>query len=115
MTDSDAYARGMKAAKADIAAGHLQYRWNGHSGHWGHWIVNELERRFGVGINEGFGICIVTESQVSFDEGYNLTLGTEINRRHGEGAFEAVFKESRQQSEEALGDAKQAWLHRHGE
>lgn len=114
-TDSAAYAKGMEAADADIAAGILRYRWHGHSGHWGHWIVNELEKRFGISVNEGFGICFVTESQVWFDDGYNATLATEIDRLHGEGAFEDVFKESRQQSEMALGDARRAWLDRHAE
>jgi hypothetical protein len=112
-TDSAAYDRGVAAAKADIAAGRLQYRWHGHSGHWGHWIVSELEKRFGIAVNDGFGVCFVSESQISFDDGYNATLAAEINRRHGEGSFEAVFTESRKQSEEALGDARRAWLDRH--
>src|SRR5688572_5473648 len=114
-TERAAYDKGVEAAKADIAAGRLQYRWLGHSGHWGHWIVSELEKRFGISVNDGFGVCFVTESQISFDDGYNATLAAEINRRHGEGAFEAVFSESRKQSEEALGDAKRAWLERHPE
>ena len=113
--DRVAHARGAEAAKADIATGRLQYRWHGHSGHWGHWVVSELEKRFGVGVNAGFGICCVTESQVSFDDGYNAVLAAEIDRRHGQGAFEAVFAESRRQSEEALGDARRAWLDRHAE
>ena len=113
--DNSDYARGVEAAKTDIVGGRLQYRWHGHAGHWGHWIVNELEKRFGVGVNDGFGICFVKESQVSFDQGYNATLAAEISRRHGDGAFEAVFAECRRQSEEALGDAKRDWLHRHGE
>jgi hypothetical protein len=109
-----AYANGVESAKADIAAGRFMYRWHGHAGHWGHWIVNELENRFGVGVNEGFGVCLVTDAQVSFDDGYNTILAAEINRRHGSGAFEAVIAESRQQSEEALWDARLAWLERHG-
>ena len=111
--NSAAFAKGIETANADIAADRARYRWHGHSGHWGHWVVSELERRFGVGVNDGFGVCIVTESQISFDDGYNATLAAEINRRHGAGAFEAVFAESRKQSEEALGDAKRAWLDRH--
>ena len=114
-TDIAAHAKGVEAAKADIAAGRPQYQWHGHSGHWGHWIVDELERRFGVGVNDGFGVCVVTEFELSFASGYNATLSTEINRRHGPGAFEAVFAESRRQSEETLGDAKRAWLDRHAE
>jgi hypothetical protein len=114
-TETDAYAKGIEAAKADIASERLQYRWYGHSGHWGHWIVSELQKRFGVGVNDGFGVCLVTGSQVSFDDGYNATLAAEINRRHGAGAFEAVFDESRMQSEEALGDARRAWPDRHAE
>ncbi|MEZ0265875.1 MAG: hypothetical protein ACAI43_14185 [Phycisphaerae bacterium] len=110
--DSLAYATGVAAAKSDVSAGRFQYRWSGHAGHWGHWIVGELEKRFGVGVNDKFGVCFVSESQISFDEGYNATLAGEINRRHGDGAFEAVFAESRRQSEEALGDAKEAWLAR---
>lgn len=114
-TDSAAYDKGVEAAKADIAAGRLQYRWYGHSGHWGHWIVSELEKRFGICVNDGFGVCFVTESQVSFDDDYNATLAAEINRRNREGAFEAIFAESRTQSEKTLGDAKRAWLDRHAE
>ena len=114
-TDGAAYNEGVEAAKADIAAGGPRYQWHGHCGHWGHWIVSEFEKRFGVGVNDGFGVCLVTAVELSFADGYNATLASEINRRHGEGAFEAVFAESRQQSEEALGDAKRAWLERHAE
>ena|SRR5688572_17745953 len=113
-TDQRAFAEGVEAAKADIPAGRLVYRWHGHAGHWGHWIVTQLAERFGVEVNDGFGVCFVSVSQVSFDDGYNATLAAEVNRRHGEGAFEAVFSESRRQAEEALGDAKRAWLERHG-
>jgi hypothetical protein len=114
-TDKAAHEEGVESAKADIAAGRPQYRWHGHSGHWGHWIVSELEKRFGVGVNDRFGVCFVTESQISFDVGYNAALAAEINRRHGEGVFEAVFADARKQSEEALGSAKRAWLDRHAE
>jgi hypothetical protein len=114
-TDKTQFAKGVEAAKADIAAGRLVYRWHGHAGHWGHWIVSQLAKRFGVGVNDRFGRCMVTESQVSFDDGYNATLAAEINRRYGDGAFEAVFSESRRQSEEALWDAKREWLEQHGE
>ena len=114
-SDSVAFAKGVEAAKSDIAAGRLESRWHGHAGRWGHWIVSQLEKRFGVGVNDGFGVCLVTESQVSFDGGYNATLAAEINRRHGDGAFEAVFAESRQQSEETLRDAKREWFEKHAE
>ena len=113
--DQTAFAAGVEAAKADIASGLLVYRWSGHAGHWGHWIVTELARRFAVGVNDRFGVCFVTASGVSFDDGYNSVLAAEINRRHGAGAFEAVFTESRRQSEEALGGATRAWLEQHPE
>jgi hypothetical protein len=105
-----AFASGSDAARADIAAGRLVYRWGGHSGHWGHWIVTQLAERFGVGVSDRFGVCFVTASSMSFDDGYNAVLAAEIDRRHGSGAFESVFIESRQQSEEALWAAKQSWL-----
>jgi len=108
-----AYAAGVEAAKADTAAGRLVYRWGGHAGHWGHWIVTQLAERFGVGVSDGFGVCLVTKSSLSVDDGYNAVLVAEINKRHGNGAFEALLAESRQQSEEALWAAKQAWLARH--
>ncbi len=111
--DEAAYTAGIEAAKADIAAGQLVYRWGGHAGHWGHWIVTQLAERFGVGVNEGFGVCFVTASSRSFDDGYNAVLAAEINRRHGDGTFEALLAESRQQSEEALWAAKQSWLAKH--
>jgi hypothetical protein len=111
--DEAAYAAGAEAAKADIATGHLVYRWGGHAGHWGHWIVMQLAERFGVGVNEGFAVCFVTAASMSFDDGYNAILVAEINRRHGNGAFEALLAESRQQSEESLWAAKQSWLARH--
>lgn len=112
-TDKEAYAAGVEAAAVDIAAGRLIYRWTGHAGHWGHWIVTELPRRFGVGVDNGFGVCLVTQWSVSFNDGYNATLAAEINRRHGDSAFEAVFTDARHQSEEALADARRAWLEKH--
>jgi hypothetical protein len=108
--DDAAFAAGCEAARADIAAGCLVYRWSGHAGHWGHWIVTQLEKRFGVGVDDGFGICLVTHSNVSFKDGYNNVLIAEIDRRHGNGAFQTLLTESRAQSEESLGDAKQSWL-----
>jgi len=111
--DEAAYAAGVQAAKADIAAGRLVYRWGGHAGHWGHWIVTQFAERFGVGVSDGFGICFVSRSGRSFDDGYNAVLIAEVNRRHGAGTFEAVLAESRQQSEDALWAAKQAWLAQH--
>ena len=69
--------------------------------------------RFGVGVDTGFWICCVTESSVSFNDGYNSVLITEIDRCHGSGAFQAVLSQSRTQSEESLWDAKQSWLDRH--
>lgn len=111
--DEAAFAAGCEAARTDIAAGRLVYRWSGHAGHWGHWIVTQLEQRFGVGVDDGFGICLVTESSVSFNDGYNSVLMAEIDRRHGTGAFQAVLTESTAQSEGILWDAKQSWLARH--
>src|SRR5262245_38864984 len=112
--DEAAFAAGCEAARTDIAAGRLLYRWSGHAGHWGHWIVTQLEQRFGVEVDDGFGICFVTESSRSYKDGYNSVLIAEIDRRHGSGAFQAVLTESRAQSEESLWDAKQSWLERHG-
>jgi hypothetical protein len=113
--DRDAYAKGVEAAKADVAAGRLQYRWHGHSGHWVTGSSTNLRSALRSELTTAFGICFVSESQISFDDGYNATLACEINRRHGDGAFEAVFAESRKQSEEALRDAKRAWLDRHAQ
>ncbi|MBM4069739.1 MAG: hypothetical protein FJ271_12425 [Planctomycetes bacterium] len=110
--DETAFLAGCEAARADIAIGRLIYRWTGHAGHWGHGIVTQLAHRFGVEVNEGFGICFVDTSSRSFDEGYNNVLVAEIERRHGSGAFESLLKESRSQSEESLWDAKQAWQNR---
>ena len=108
--DDAAFAAGCEAARADAVAGRLVYRWSGHAGHRGHWIVAQLAERFAVGVSDGFGVCFVTESGLAFDDGYNGVLAAEIDRRHGLGAFEAVFAESRRQSEEALWAAKQSWL-----
>ena len=83
--DEAAYTAGVAAAKADIATGHLVYRWVGHAGHWGHWIVVQLADRFGVGVSDRFGVCFVTASSMSFDDGYNSVLAAEIDRRHGIG------------------------------
>ena len=111
--DEVAFAAGVEAARADIAAGRLVYRWAGHSGHWGHWIVAQFAERFGVGVNDGFGVCFVSASGMSFDDGYNGVLAAEIDRRHGSGAFQSVLTESRQQSEGSLWAAKQAWFAQH--
>jgi hypothetical protein len=113
--DKTAFAEGAEAAKADVAAGRLVYRWSGHAGHWGHWIVGQFAERFGVGVSDGFGVCFVSARGDSFNMGYNAVLAAEVNRRHGAGAFEAVFAESRQQSEEALWAARQAWFAQHPE
>ncbi len=111
--DEAAFAAGCEAARADIAAGRLVYRWSGHAGHWGHWIVTQLAERFGVGVSDGFGVCFVTVSKLSFDDGYNSVLVAEIDRRNGSSAFESLLAEARQQSEEALWAAKQLWLLQH--
>lgn len=111
--DENAFAAGAAAARADIAAGRLVYRWYGHSAHFGHWIVAQLEERFGVSVNEGFGVCLVNNLSISFDDGYNGVLSTEIDRRYGRGEFEAVIKQAREQTEEALWEAKEAWRARH--
>jgi hypothetical protein len=47
------------------------------------------------------------------NDGYNATVAADVNRRYGAGAFEAVFIEARQQSEETLAIAKQSWHERH--
>lgn len=111
--DLAAFAAGEEAARTDVGACRLVYRWAGHSGRWGHWIVGQLAERFGVGIGEGFGVCFVSADCMSYNMGYNAVLAAEINRRHGAGAFEAVFAESRHQSEEVLWAAKQAWFALH--
>ena len=111
--DDVAFAAGCEAARTDIAAGRLVYRWGGHAGHWGHWIVVKLAERFGVSLSDGFGVCFVTASSLSFDDGYKGVLAAEIDRRHSSGAFAAVFAESRQQSKEALWASKQSWLSQH--
>jgi hypothetical protein len=112
--DDTAFAAGCEAAQSDIAAGRLVYRWSGHAGHWGHWVVTQLDKRFGVGVDDGFGICLVTAASVSFNDGYNSILIAEIDRRYGSGAFQALLSESRAQSEESLWEAKQAWMQQHG-
>jgi hypothetical protein len=111
--DKAAFAEGNGAATADIVADRWVYRWSGHAGHWGHWIAAQLATRFGVDVSDGFGVCFVSARDISFDMGYNTVLAAEVNRRHGAGAFEAVFAEARQQSEEALWAAKQAWFAQH--
>jgi hypothetical protein len=108
--DDAAFAAGREAARADVAAGRFIYRWSGHAGHWGHYIVTQLRERFGVNVDDGFGICMVTASRVSFNDGYNGVLAAEIDSRFGSGAFESVFVEARSQSEERLADARHAWL-----
>ena len=112
--DDVAFAAGCEAARSDIAAGRLIYRWNGHAGHWGHWIVTQLAERLGVDVDDGFGICLVTASSVSFNDGYNSVLATEIDRRYGAGVFQSLLDESRRQSEESLWNAKQSWLKKSG-
>jgi hypothetical protein len=110
--DEAAYAEGRNAARADSASGRLVYCWTGHAGHWGHWIVTQLSERFGVGV-KGFGICFVTASGVSFNDGYNSVLADEIDRLHGNGAFQSVFTEAKAQTEVSLGDARRSWFEKH--
>ena len=105
--DEAAYSAGVVAATADIGEERLVYRWIGHAGHWGHWIVLQLAERFGVSVSDGFGVCFVTASSRSFDAGYNSVLSAEINRCFGDGALEAIFVESRRQTEETLYAARQ--------
>jgi len=107
--NQSAYAAGAKAAAKDIAASRLVYRWSGHAGPWGHWIVTELNNRFSVGVSAGFGVCFTSDSE-HFDDGYNSALAAEIDRRHGTGAFDGLFNEARQRTQETLWAAKQAWL-----
>ena len=112
--DESAFVAGCDAARADVQAGRLIYRWSGHAGHWGHWIVNQLSQRFGVAVAE-FGVCFVTDSKLSFNDGYNSVVIAEIDRRHGAGAFQSVMTEAKAQSEESLRDARQSWLERNEE
>jgi hypothetical protein len=112
--DGVAYAAGRAAAQSDIAAGRLVYRWSGHAGHRGRWIVTQFAEHFDVAVGGGFGICCVTASRVSFNDGYNSIVVAEIDRRHGGGAFQALLHESTAQSEESLWDGKQVCLQRHG-
>ena len=112
--DEAAFTAGCEAARADIRLGRLVYRWSGHAGHWGHWVVAQLAARFGVAVDDGFAVCFVTTASVSFNEGYNSVLAAEIDRRHGSGSLDSVFAESRNQSEESLGEARRSWLKRKG-
>lgn len=112
--DQTAFESGCDAARNDITAGRLVYRWGGHAGHWGHWIVTQLAERFGVSVNDGFGVCLVTKSSLLFDDGYNSVLVAEIDRRHGAGAFQSVLSESKVQSEVSLGDARRTWMEQNG-
>jgi hypothetical protein len=112
--DDAAFADGCQAARADITAGRLVFRWTGHAGHWGHWIVMELFQRFKMTVDDGFGICFVDGFKVSFNDGYNEVMSAEIDRRFGAGAFQSVFVEAKSQSEERLGDAKHLWLQQKG-
>ena len=109
-----AFTQGGDAARADITAGRLEYRWTGHAGHWGHYIVTQLHERFGVTVDEGFGICMTSASEVSFNDGYNGVLEAEIDRQFGYGAFQSVIIEAKSQSEERLGDARRGWLEQNG-
>ena len=111
--DEAAFANGHEAARADVAAGRLIYRWRGHAGHWGHWIANELFVRFGME-TEGLGICLVDAATTSFNDGYNGVVLVEIDRRQGHDAFNSLVAESRNQPEENLWDAKQAWMRHQG-
>jgi hypothetical protein len=111
--DEAAFAAGCDAARADIAAGRLIYRWSGHAGHWGHWIATQFSERFGVEV-DGLGICFVTAASVSFNDGYNSVLATEVDRRYGSNAFQAVIHEAKEQSEVSLGNARRSWLERNG-
>jgi hypothetical protein len=75
--DVAAFDEGAVAAKTDIDAGRLLYRWGGHSGHWGQWIVGQLAERFGVSVSDGFGVCFVITRSMSFDEAIlSATEGT---------------------------------------
>jgi hypothetical protein len=110
--DETALAAGEAAARADVAAGRLVYRWMGHAGHWGQWMAVQLSDRFGVGV-EDLGLCCV--NSVPFNEGYNNVIVTEIDRRYGNGAFQSLMAEAKLQPEEVLFDAKQLWLERTGD
>ncbi len=108
--DDNSFSAGVKAARADALIGRLAYRWRGHAGHWGHWVATQLAARFGVGVTDRFGVCFVANDSLAFDEGYNTELAAEVNRRHGPGAFEAVFSQAPEQSEDVLLAARKAWL-----
>ena len=110
--DEAAYAAGVEAAKANVAARRMVYRWAGHAGPWGHWIVDPARRAVRRRRQRRLRGLLCHQFSLSFDERDNAVLAAEIDRRHGSGAFEAVFAESRQQTDEALWAAKQAWLER---
>ena len=112
--DEAAYTAGCEAARTDMAAGRLIYHWSGHAGHWGHYIVTQLKVRFGLDVDEGFGVCMVTARQVSFNEGYNSVVEAEIDQRYGPGSLKSVFTDAEAQSEINLLEARQAWLKERG-
>lgn len=104
---------GQERALADLAAGRLEYQWLGSAGPVGHWIALELQRRFGVAMGPGFGVCFVDDDKRQFAADYNAAVKAELERRHGAGVLERLFEEARCASDLERHDARQKWLESH--
>ena len=91
----DAEQDGIAAAKRDIAAGDLCYKWIGHGGRGGKDFCRLVGIRLGMTVDD-FGICFVTDEKIAFATGYNQTVADHIVAEHGRNLVEETMTEARE-------------------
>ena len=73
---------GIDAAKNDVAAGVLRYKWRRSAGRGGKNFCQMVLDRFGM-IVDDYGICFVTKDSIAFAEGYNEIVRDYLLTKHG--------------------------------
>jgi hypothetical protein len=86
--------RGAAQAESDIVAGTLRLKTYGLPAPWFGTYSNLMKTRLGVEL-QGVAGCVVDEGLRRSVNGYNARMETEIAKRFGTGAHEAIVEEAR--------------------
>ena len=98
VVDPDAFAKGRAQATEDLSAGKLIIRRHGNPGPWGDDYVKLMKDRLRCDVEDSAG-CIVDQTIVSFDEGYNEVMLAEIERHRGAKAHASTLEEAKRSAQ----------------
>jgi hypothetical protein len=87
------YERGKQAGSAAIESGRPQLYWQTR-GSWGELLTKLMADRFSVAVQHTSDMT--TQAEVSFRSGYNSAVAEWIDRKFGEGAYQAVLNDVEQ-------------------